>query len=89
MGNRLDYVQSESKSQVSQVAAKETMKAMRFHEFGGPEVLNYEDAPKPVPRLGEALIKVKAASLNHIALWPQGTKKAQPVEKRKIALSLK
>ncbi|MBI2581484.1 zinc-binding dehydrogenase [Candidatus Woesearchaeota archaeon] len=46
-----------------------TMKAMRFHEFGGPEVLSYEDVPRPVPDFGEALVRVKAASLNHIDIW--------------------
>lgn len=29
------------------------MKAIRFHEFGGPEVLRYEDAPKPELKPGE------------------------------------
>jgi NADPH:quinone reductase-like Zn-dependent oxidoreductase len=26
-----------------------TMKAVRIHEYGGPEVLQYEDAPRPTP----------------------------------------
>lgn len=51
------------------VASGEMMKAMRFHEFGGPEVLSYEDVPRPAPDLGEALIRVKAASINRIDLW--------------------
>ena len=45
------------------------MKAMRFYEFGGPDVLSYEDVPKPVPNFGEAVVSVKAASLNHIDVW--------------------
>lgn len=45
------------------------MKAIRFHEHGGPEVLRYEDAPAPEARPGEALIRVKAVSLNHLDLW--------------------
>lgn len=45
------------------------MKAIRFHEHGGPEVLRYEDAPVPEVRPGEALIRVKAVSLNHLDLW--------------------
>ncbi|MBI2141167.1 zinc-binding dehydrogenase [Candidatus Woesearchaeota archaeon] len=45
------------------------MKAMRFHEFGGPEVLSYEDVPRPAPNFGEALVRVKAASLNRIDIW--------------------
>ena len=42
------------------------MKAVRFHEYGGPEVLRYEDAPKPEPASGEVLLKVHAASVNPI-----------------------
>lgn len=40
------------------------MKAIRQHKFGGPEVLRYEDAPKPVPKEGEVLVRVHAAGLN-------------------------
>jgi len=40
------------------------MKAVRFHELGGPEVLKYEDAPDPMPGPGEVLLKVEAAGLN-------------------------
>jgi NADPH:quinone reductase-like Zn-dependent oxidoreductase len=42
----------------------ETMKAVRFHTFGGPEVLVYEDAPKPEPKPGEILVRVHAVGLN-------------------------
>jgi len=45
------------------------MKAIRIHEDGGPEVLRYEDAPDPVPREGEALVELRAASLNHLDVW--------------------
>lgn len=40
------------------------MKAIRFHEFGAPGVLRYEDAPKPAVRPGEVLVRVHAAGLN-------------------------
>lgn len=40
------------------------MKAVRQHEFGGPEVLIYEDAPIPQLQKGEVRIKVKAIGLN-------------------------
>lgn len=40
------------------------MKAVRQHEFGGPEVLRYEDAPVPEIKKGEVLVKVKAIGLN-------------------------
>ena len=42
------------------------MKAIRIHQFGGPEVLQYEDVPDPSPKAGEALIKIDAAGVNFI-----------------------
>ena len=45
------------------------MKAVRFHEHGGPEVLRYEEAPDPVPDGDEALVRVKACALNHLDIW--------------------
>ena len=45
------------------------MKAIRIHEDGGPEVLRYEDVPDPEPREGEALVELRAASLNHLDIW--------------------
>ena len=43
---------------------KDTTKAIRLHEFGGPEVLHYEDAPMPELKLGEVLVRVHAAGIN-------------------------
>jgi NADPH:quinone reductase-like Zn-dependent oxidoreductase len=48
------------------------MKAVRFHEHGGPEVLKYEDAPDPVIAPHEVLVKVKACALNHLDVWARG-----------------
>jgi len=45
------------------------MKAVRIHQFGGPEVLKYDDIPDPQPRKDQVLIRVKACSLNHLDLW--------------------
>jgi NADPH:quinone reductase-like Zn-dependent oxidoreductase len=45
------------------------VKAIRIHEDGGPEVLRYEDAPDPVPGKGQVLIRLRAASLNHLDVW--------------------
>ncbi|TAL10659.1 MAG: alcohol dehydrogenase [Nitrospirae bacterium] len=45
------------------------MKAARFHQHGGPEVLRYEDAPVPTPGPGEVLVRVKACALNHLDIW--------------------
>jgi NADPH:quinone reductase-like Zn-dependent oxidoreductase len=41
-----------------------TMKAIALHEFGGPEVLRYEEAPIPEPKPGEVLVRVHAAGIN-------------------------
>jgi NADPH:quinone reductase-like Zn-dependent oxidoreductase len=42
------------------------MKAIRIHTYGGPEVLKYEDAPRPQPQAGEVLVRVHAAAVNPI-----------------------
>src|SRR5882762_2377087 len=47
-------------------AKSQTMKAIRIHNYGGPEVLKYEDAPRPKPQAGEVLIRVHAAGVNPI-----------------------
>jgi NADPH:quinone reductase-like Zn-dependent oxidoreductase len=45
------------------------MKAVRIHQFGGPEVLQYEDIPDPQLRKDQVLVRVKACSLNHLDIW--------------------
>ena len=40
------------------------MKALRFSKFGPPSVLRIEEIPRPEPRVGEALVRVKAAAIN-------------------------
>ena len=45
------------------------MKAVRIHQFGGPEVLTYEDAPDPKLRKDQVLVRVRACALNHLDLW--------------------
>ncbi|MBS7456857.1 NADP-dependent oxidoreductase [Coralloluteibacterium stylophorae] len=44
--------------------SNESMKAVRMHRFGGPEVLVYEDAPRPAPGPGEVLVRVRAIGIN-------------------------
>src|SRR5271154_1467187 len=39
------------------------MKAVRFHEYGGIDVLRVEDAERPVPLPGQVLVQVKAAGI--------------------------
>ncbi|MFJ8948100.1 NADP-dependent oxidoreductase [Streptomyces sp. NPDC102395] len=43
---------------------KNTMRAIRLHEYGGPEVLRYEEAPVPRPGPGEVLVRVHAVGIN-------------------------
>jgi NADPH:quinone reductase-like Zn-dependent oxidoreductase len=45
------------------------MKAVRFHEHGGAEVLQYEEAPDPVPGPADVLVRVRACALNHLDIW--------------------
>jgi NADPH2:quinone reductase len=45
------------------------MKAIRVHEFGGPEALKYEDLPVPTPKANEALVKLEAAGVNFIDVY--------------------
>jgi len=45
------------------------MKAVRIHEFGGPEVLRYEGVSDPKLRKDQVLVRVKACALNHLDLW--------------------
>lgn len=44
----------------------DTMKAVRIHQYGSPDVLVYEDAPRPSPAAGEVLVKVQAVGINPV-----------------------
>lgn len=46
-----------------------SMKAVRFHQHGGPEVLKLEEVPVPEPGPGQVRIRVRAVALNHLDLW--------------------
>lgn len=58
----------------------EMMKAVQLHEFGGPEVLRYEDALRPIPTDGEVLVRVHAASINPPDLYLRDGYRALPPE---------
>ena len=45
------------------------MKAVRFHEHGGPDVLRHEDAADPAVQPGWVVTRVRACALNHLDLW--------------------
>jgi NADPH:quinone reductase len=42
------------------------MQAIRIHAYGGPQVMQLEEFPTPVPGAGEALVRIHAASVNFI-----------------------
>jgi len=45
------------------------MKAVQFADHGGPEVIEYDDAPDPDVGRDEVRVDVKAAALNHLDVW--------------------
>jgi NADPH:quinone reductase-like Zn-dependent oxidoreductase len=47
-------------------AAEPPMKAIVIHEYGGPEVLKYEDVPRPEPKEDQILVRVIAAGVNPV-----------------------
>ena len=63
------------------------MKAVRFHEHGGRDVLRYEDAPDPEPGEGEVLVRIRSCGLNHfdvdlrenVSRWPLPQKPTQNI----------
>jgi NADPH:quinone reductase len=42
------------------------MRAIRIHAYGGPEVMQLEEVPMPIPRPGQARVRVHAASVNFL-----------------------
>ncbi len=44
-------------------------KAVRIHDYGGPEVLRWEDVPTPEPSAGEVLIRQEAVGVNFIDIY--------------------
>src|SRR6185437_15369556 len=50
-------------------SGRTTMKAVRFHEYGGIEVLRYEDVDRPRPGPGEVLVHVAGTAFNPVDIW--------------------
>ena len=56
------------------------IKAVRFHEHGGPEVLRLDEIDPPQPRGGEVTVDVKACALNRLDIWNrEGLRVAVPL----------
>ncbi|MFG2454442.1 NADP-dependent oxidoreductase [Streptomyces sp. NPDC048512] len=60
--------------------AAHTMRAVRLHEHGGPEVLRYEQVPVPEPAPGEVLVRVHAAGVNPPDWYLRGGMTTMPGE---------
>lgn len=59
-----------------------TMKAIRFHEFGGPDVLRYEEVTRPELKPGEVLVRVHAIGINPPDWYVREGMKILPPEMR-------
>ncbi len=54
------------------------MKAVRVYEFGGPEVMRFEDVARPVPGEGQVLVRVQAAGVGPWDAWIRAGRSALP-----------
>jgi NADPH:quinone reductase-like Zn-dependent oxidoreductase len=62
-----------------------TMKANRIHVFGGPEVILFEDVPRPAPSSGEVLVRVHAAG---VGPWDAQVRAGRSVLPQPLPLTL-
>lgn len=64
---------------------QETVKIVRFHQLGGPEVLQFDELPLPEPGEGEVRLRVKAIGLNRAEVgFRMGRYLVQPVLPSKL-----
>ena len=54
------------------------MRAVRIHRFGGMEVIEYEELPRPIPAQGQVLVRVKAAGVGPWDAWIRNGKSVLP-----------
>ena len=59
-------MQTAEVQRTSHATQAKTMLAIRIHAYGGPEGMGLEEIPRPVPRAGQALIRIHAASVNFL-----------------------
>jgi len=53
------------------------MKAIRVHEFGGPEVLRLEEVPTPQPGPGQVLVRIRGVGVNPVETYIRAGKYAR------------
>ena len=66
------------RSAATQLRMIPVMKACRVHRFGPPEVIVFEDVPRPAPGEGEVLVRVRAAGVGPWDGWIRAGKSALP-----------
>jgi len=59
-------------------SAQPMMKAVVLHEHGGPNVLKYEDMPRPEPKADEVLVRVMAAGVNPVDTYVRQGMRSNP-----------
>src|ERR1700756_1004507 len=59
-------------------SAQPMMKAIVVHEHGGPNVLKYEDVPRPEPKADEVLVRVMAAGVNPVDTYVRQGMRSKP-----------
>ena len=45
------------------------MRAIRVHQYGGPESMKFDEVPTPKPGAGQALVRIEAAGVNFIDVY--------------------
>ena len=56
-------------AKVESTVGRREMKAIRIDEFGGPEVMGYEDVEVPEPGPGQARVRLAASGVNFIDVY--------------------
>jgi NADPH:quinone reductase-like Zn-dependent oxidoreductase len=57
---------NEGKFFMATMTTTETMKAVRIHKFGGPDVLQFDEVPRPEPGARQVLVRIHAAGVNPV-----------------------
>src|SRR5690349_21342981 len=72
-------MQGQTKETKMRTAQEQLMKAIRVHEFGGPEVLQLEEVPTPRPGPGQVLVRMHAIGVNPVETYIRtGTYASKP-----------